>query len=328
MAKQQEGIQINKYVSNSGFCSRREADKLVEQARVTINGQIAMATSRVKMGDKVAVDDEYLKSNKKESLYLAFNKPKGISSTTDANDKTNIISFINYPKRIFPIGRLDKDSNGLILLTADGDIVNKILRVGNNHDKEYLVTVDKAITPEFIQKMSSGVPILETTTLPCKVKQEGSKKFKIILKQGLNRQIRRMCEHLNYDVIELKRTRIMHIELDKLPLGKWRKLTSLEMERLTEKLSNSSKTEEASSTPKVKSNLLEKPKRKFYNYDKKDGNGKPALTFKGTKENTFKPATSNTTKKRVGGGKPPVEKPPAKKVKTAYVPKPSKGRNR
>ncbi len=313
MAKQQEGIQINKYISNSGFCSRREADKLVEQARVTINGNIALATSRVKEGDKIAVDDEYIKSNKKESLYLAFNKPKGISSTTDTNDKTSIISYINYPKRIFPIGRLDKDSEGLILLTDDGDIVNKILRVGNSHDKEYIVTVDKAITPEFIAKMSSGVPVLDTITLPCKVKQESNKKFRITLKQGLNRQIRRMCEHLNYDVVQLQRVRVMNIQLDKLPLGKWRKLTTMEMESLNTKLATSSKTEEASKLPKFKKQIEEKPKRKFYNYDKKD-TGKPiGAKAKGAKTKGKEPIAK-------------VEFNPYKKVKKNTGPKVYKGR--
>ncbi len=244
MKNQQEGIQINKFISNSGFCSRREADKLVEQERVTINKKLALSTSRVQENDKVAIDDEVIKVKKQDSFtYLAFNKPKGITSTTDLGDKSNIISYINYPKRIFPIGRLDKDSEGLILLTDDGDIVNKILRAGNQNEKEYVVVVNKQITPEFISKMSKGVPILDTTTLPCKVKQEGNKKFRIILKQGLNRQIRRMCEYLNYDVISLQRIRIININLDTLPIGKWRKLKDFELSELQKKLINSKKTE-------------------------------------------------------------------------------------
>ena len=248
MKKTTTGIQINKYISNAGFCSRREAEKYIEDARVTINNDIALLTDRVEAGDVVAIDGEKIKTSKKLPLYIAFNKPKGITSTTDLSDKSNIISFINHPKRIFPIGRLDKDSEGLILLTNDGDIVNKILRAGNNHEKEYIVSVDKPITPEFVKRMAGGLPILGTKTQPCVVKQIGSKTFKIILKQGLNRQIRRMCEVLTYKVVSLKRIRIMNIYLKELPVGKWRALSYLEVEALTAMLSNSVKTEEASRT--------------------------------------------------------------------------------
>jgi len=237
---QQEGVQINKYISSSGFCSRREADKLILQGRVSINGNIALPTTRVMDSDKVAVDDETIKNKKKEAFYIAFNKPKGITSTTDLQDKSNIISFINHNRRIFPIGRLDKDSEGLILLTDDGDIVNKILRVENGHEKEYLVTVNKPIAGEFINKMSSGVPILDTVTKPCKVKQEGNKKFRITLTQGLNRQIRRMCEYMGYEVLSLKRVRIMHIHLDDIPVGKFRKLLPVELLKLFETIGDSS----------------------------------------------------------------------------------------
>ena len=237
-----QGIQINKFISSTGFCSRREADILVEQERVTINGKLAKPTSRVGENDKVAVDDEVIKNKKTESLYIAFNKPKGITSTTDEKDKTSITAYINHNKRIFPIGRLDKDSEGLILLTDDGDIVNKILRAGNEHEKEYIVTVDKPVTPEFVIKMAEGVSILDTVTRPCVVKSLGSKKFKIILTQGLNRQIRRMCEALGYKVSELKRVRIMHIGIGDLPLGKWRKLTPTEINRMNEFVKGSSKT--------------------------------------------------------------------------------------
>ncbi|HOZ50902.1 MAG TPA: 23S rRNA pseudouridine(2604) synthase RluF [Chitinophagaceae bacterium] len=238
---QNEGIQINKYISSSGYCSRREADKLIEQGRVMINDKVAKLTQKVTDSDSVSVDFEYIKKKKVQAVYMAFNKPIGITSTTDTNDKTNIISFINYPKRIFPIGRLDKDSEGLILLTNDGDIVNKILRAENNHDKEYLVTVNKGITQEFINHMSNGVEILGTTTLKCKVKQESGKKFRIILKQGLNRQIRRMCEALGYDVQSLVRIRIMNIHLDKLQTGKWRYLSQTEIAELENSLRDSSK---------------------------------------------------------------------------------------
>ncbi|MES2616266.1 MAG: pseudouridine synthase [Bacteroidota bacterium] len=238
----QEGIQINKFISSSGFCSRREADELVEQGRVTINGKLALPTSRVQEEDKVAIDGERVKYSSTDRLYIAFNKPKGVTSTTDPKDKSSIIRFISHNKRIFPIGRLDKDSEGLILLTDDGDIVNKILRAGNAHQKEYTVTVDKPLTPEFIRTMSEGVAILDTVTLPCIVKSLGSKKFKIILTQGLNRQIRRMCDALGYKVQDLVRERVMHIRLKDLPLGKWRKLTQLEIDEMMTYVKDSSKT--------------------------------------------------------------------------------------
>lgn len=230
-----QGIQINKYISNSGFCSRREADKLVENARVTINDDIALPTSRVQTGDVVAIDGEKIKS-KQRPIYIALNKPVGVTSTTDMSDKTNIIRFMNHPKRIFPVGRLDKDSEGLILLTNDGDIVNKILRSSNNNEKEYVVTVDKELTHEMIKQMGSGVRILGEVTKPCYVRQEGQRRFRIILKQGLNRQIRRMCETFGYKVKILKRIRIMHIQLSTLPTGKWRYLTPQEMDELEKAL--------------------------------------------------------------------------------------------
>ena len=239
MKKQEtdQGIQINKYISNAGFCSRREADKLVEEARVTINDDLALSSSRVTVGDIVAIDGEKLKSNQRP-IYIALNKPVGVTSTTDASDKSNIIRFMNHPKRIFPVGRLDKDSEGLILLTNNGDIVNKILRSSNNNEKEYLVTVDKEITYEMIRQMGVGIRILNEVTKPCFVRQEGQRRFRIILKQGLNRQIRRMCESLGYKVKTLKRIRIMHIQLGNLALGKWRYLTPAEMDQLERALEN------------------------------------------------------------------------------------------
>lgn len=240
-------ISLNKFISSTGFCSRREADKLIEQGRVTVNDEPAYPATRVSEDDIVAIDGEPLKVKKKsQTIYMAFNKPVGITSTTDLKDRTNIISFINYPKRIFPVGRLDKDSDGLIFLTNDGDIVNKILRAGNYHEKEYIVTVDKPVTQEFIQKMSTGVRILGQRTQPCVVKQEGSKRFRIILTQGLNRQIRRMCNELDYKVITLTRIRIMHVRLGNLPVGKWRLLTPQEIEEMNRMIASSSKTEEAS----------------------------------------------------------------------------------
>jgi 23S rRNA pseudouridine2604 synthase len=237
MKKQEsdQGIQINKYISNSGFCSRRDADKVVEDARVTINEDIALPTSRVQTGDVVAIDGEKIKS-KQRPIYIALNKPVGVTSTTDMSDKTNIIRFMNHPKRIFPVGRLDKDSEGLILLTNDGDIVNKILRSSNNNEKEYVVTVDKELTHEMIKQMGTGVRILGEVTKPCYIRQEGQRRFRIILKQGLNRQIRRMCETFGYKVKTLKRIRIMHIQLGTLPTGKWRYLTPQEMDELEKAL--------------------------------------------------------------------------------------------
>lgn len=227
----EEGIQINKYISNSGFCSRREAEKLIEQARVTVNDELVMLTARVFSGDEVAIDGERIKNNQK-SIYIALHKPVGITSTTELSDKTNIISFINHPKRIFPVGRLDKDSEGLILLTNNGDIVNKILRECNNNEKEYVVFVDKELTPEMIKQMGVGVRILGERTKPCYIRMEGSRRFRIILKQGLNRQIRRMCEVFGYKVKTLKRIRIMHITLGNLAVGKWRYLTAAEISQL------------------------------------------------------------------------------------------------
>ena len=239
MKKQEtdQGIQINKYISNAGFCSRREADKLVEEARVTINDDLALSASRVMVGDIVAIDGEKLKSNQRP-IYIALNKPVGVTSTTDDSDKSNIIRFMNHPKRIFPVGRLDKDSEGLILLTNNGDIVNKILRSSNNNEKEYLVTVDKEITYEMIRQMGVGIRILNEVTKPCFVRQEGQRRFRIILKQGLNRQIRRMCDELGYKVKSLKRIRIMHIQLGNLAVGKWRYLTPAEIDQLERALEN------------------------------------------------------------------------------------------
>ena len=236
-------ISLNKYISDSGFCSRREADKYIEQCRVSINGKDAHKGNRVKDGDEVRIDGEPIKRKKQSaSVYLAFNKPKGITCTTDQKDKTNIIDFINYKTRIFPVGRLDKRSDGLIFLTNDGDIVNKILRAGNGHEKEYMVTVDKPVNVDFITKMRSGVRILGEVTQKCFVKQEGNNLFRIILTQGLNRQIRRMCEALGYNVTSLRRIRIMNITLSNLPQGKWRYFTPDEIETINKMVAGSSKT--------------------------------------------------------------------------------------
>lgn len=240
-----DSMRINKFISDKGICSRREADKLIDQKRITINGKIAEMGSKVSSKDEIRLDGKLL-NDKEEKVYLALNKPVGIVCTTEKAVKNNIVDFINYPKRIFHIGRLDKDSEGLIFLTNDGDIVNKILRAGNNHEKEYVVTVDKPINKEFIKGMSSGVRILNTITKPCIVKKEGSHSFRIILTQGLNRQIRRMCEVFGYHVTKLKRVRIMNVTLKDLPTGKWRYLTADELKIINKLTSSSIKTEEAS----------------------------------------------------------------------------------
>ncbi len=234
---------INKYLSEVGYCSRRVADCLIEEGKVTINGEIPEMGTKVEDGDQVEVEGQRIeKSTKHEKIYLVFNKPAGIVCTTDRRvESDNIIDFIKYPTRIFPIGRLDKPSEGLIFLTNDGDIVNKILRARNNHEKEYIVSVNRPINRDFIQSMSNGVEILDTITKNCFVKQLGPKKFRIILTQGLNRQIRRMCEYLGYRVKSLKRVRIMNIKLD-VSTGEYREFTKKELFELNELLKNSSKT--------------------------------------------------------------------------------------
>ncbi|MEO6832488.1 MAG: 23S rRNA pseudouridine(2604) synthase RluF [Chitinophagaceae bacterium] len=221
-------ISLNKYISDSGFCSRREADKYIDQGRVTINDDVAIPGNRVKAGDDVCVDGERV-GKKKAVVYLAYNKPVGVTSTTDRKDKTNIIDAIHFPQRIFPVGRLDKDSEGLILLTNEGNIVNKILRAGNAHEKEYVVTVDKPVTHEFITAMQRGVRIIGETTLPCKVQPLGQFGFRITLVQGLNRQIRRMCAAFDYKVKSLRRLRIMNIQLGNLKIGQHRLLSPEEI---------------------------------------------------------------------------------------------------
>ncbi|WP_439559605.1 23S rRNA pseudouridine(2604) synthase RluF [Dyadobacter sp.] len=240
-----ELTRINKFISETGYCSRREADKLIEQGKVTLNGKVAVLGDKASAADDVRVNGKPLKA-KKAGVYIAFNKPVGITCTTEKNVKGNIIDYIRHKKRIFPIGRLDKPSEGLIFLTSDGDIVNKILRAGNNHEKEYVVTVNKPITDGFIERMGAGVPVLGTVTRKCVVEKEGSFVFRIILTQGLNRQIRRMCEFLGYQVTKLKRVRIMNVTLDGLPVGKWRDLTDAEMAEINAAVESSVKTQEGS----------------------------------------------------------------------------------
>jgi len=236
-------ININKYISDTGICSRREAEKYIVEERVTINNIIAKLGNRVNPGDVVKVDGEKLKVVTND-IYIAFNKPVGIICTTELKIKNNIIQYINHPKRMFPIGRLDKESEGLIFLTNDGNIVNKILRAGNNHEKEYIVTVDKPINDNFIERMSNGIPMLGTVTNKCKVEMQSTYVFKIILTQGLNRQIRRMCSFCGYEVRKLKRVRIMNIGLKNLKLGEWREFTAQEIDGILKMVATSSKTNE------------------------------------------------------------------------------------
>lgn len=251
----QSSTRLNKFISESGICSRREADRLIEQGKVYINGRKAKIGDVVRPGDKVNADGQWLEEKTAEDfIFIAFNKPVGITSTTEISDKTNIIDYINHSQRIFPIGRLDKDSQGLIFLTNDGDIVNKILRAGNKHEKEYLVTVNKPITKEFIAGMGNGVPILGEITKKCLVTQESPFVFRIVLIQGLNRQIRRMCEYFGYEATKLERVRIMNIRLKGLPLGDWRDLDEEEIASIFKMLEHSSSegSERTKSTPAAK----------------------------------------------------------------------------
>lgn len=239
------GTRLNKFISETGICSRREADTLIEDGQVKVNGQVAGMGLRVTADDQVTVRGKLLRP-KPQAVYLVYNKPVGITCTTEQHVAGNIVDAVNYPARIFPIGRLDKPSEGLILLTNDGDIVNKILRAGNAHEKEYVVSVDKPITEVFVKKMASGVPILDTITQPCKVRQLSANSFNIVLTQGLNRQIRRMAEYLGFNVTRLKRVRIMNIRLGELKVGQWRQLSETEMATIESLLAGSSKTAEAS----------------------------------------------------------------------------------
>jgi 23S rRNA pseudouridine2604 synthase len=240
-------VRLNKFIAESGRCSRREADLWIERGRVRINGAPATLGTRVAPGDRVEVDGKVVAAARKEdAVYIAYNKPVGVVCVTDLRERNNIIGAVGHPRRIFPVGRLDKASEGLILLTSDGDIVNRILRAGNGHEKEYVVQVDRPIDGRFLRQMQEGVPILDTVTRPCRIRQDGSDTFTILLTQGLNRQIRRMCEALGYDVRRLRRTRVMHITLGDLPPGRWRDLDARELAELRRSLSGSVGTEEAS----------------------------------------------------------------------------------
>ena len=245
MSDENKLTRLNKYLSEHGFCSRREADRLIEQGRIRVNGELPALGTKVSDVDEITINGKLLNA-RPETVYIAFNKPIGITCTTDPNKKDNIVDFIKFPTRIFHIGRLDKPSEGLIFLTNDGDIVNKILRAGNNHEKEYIVTIDQPVTDEFVSRMSNGINILDTVTQNCFVEKISQYVFRIILKQGLNRQIRRMCEALDYEVTKLKRVRIMNVTLDGIGVGEWRYLTKDEMEEINRMVATSSKTEEAS----------------------------------------------------------------------------------
>jgi len=255
---EQKGVRINKFLSEVGYCSRREADKLLEQGRITINGKLPELGTRVFPTDEVRVNGKRILEKEEEKIYLAVNKPVGIECTTNQSVAGNIVDFVNYPERIFPVGRLDKDSEGLIIMTNDGDIVNKILRARNNHEKEYIVTVDKTITDRFITRMGNGVPILDTVTKECRVERISNTTFRIFLTQGLNRQIRRMCEYFDYTVVALKRIRIMNISLD-VPVGKYREITKAEMTELNRLIGESTKTEEGSLPKAPKSTVNKTP---------------------------------------------------------------------
>lgn len=233
-----DSVRLNKAISDSGYCSRREADTLIEKGRVTVNGEKSSLGDRVMPGDEVRVDDKLITENTAE-VFIMLNKPVGITCTTDTRFDDNVVDFIKHPERIFPVGRLDKPSEGLLLLTNQGDIVNKILRAGNKHEKEYIVKVDRHVTDEFIKRMGSGIPILETVTKRCKVERISRFEFRIILVQGLNRQIRRMCEYLGYEVVALQRIRIMNLELGNLAVGEWRDLTTEELNSLKDSVKDS-----------------------------------------------------------------------------------------
>jgi 23S rRNA pseudouridine2604 synthase len=248
MSHHPDSTRLNKAISDSGYCSRRQADSLIEQGVIAVNGIVSGLGDRVMPGDEITINGKPLKSTEKE-VFIAFNKPIGITCTTDRHIEGNIIDYINHPERIFPIGRLDKPSEGLIFLTNDGDIVNKILRAGNQHEKEYIVTVDRPITEDFVMRMSNGIPILDTVTKKCKVERISRFVFRIVLIQGLNRQIRRMCEYLGYEVTALKRIRIMNVDLDNLPVGHWRDLSKEELDTIKNMVQESKKTA-ASENPK------------------------------------------------------------------------------
>lgn len=319
---QDTGKRLNKFISETGFCSRREADRLIEQGRVTINGLVPEMGTKVQSGDDVRVDDKPISATVDKPIYIALNKPTGITCTTERDIPGNIVDFVGHKKRIFPIGRLDKPSDGLIFLTNDGDIVNKILRAGNNHEKEYVVRVDKPISDDFINKMSSGVNILDTVTLPCKVVKETKYSFRIVLTQGLNRQIRRMCEALGYEVFKLRRVRIMNISLDGIPNGQWRYLTDAEVSEILAMCEGSSGTEEASKMDAKGKRIRRATDAKLFdsreeNQESKARRNQKQRTFKGRNAEEFRHAP-NSKKGRNSDQQAESKGKPAKK--TFYKP--------
>ncbi len=280
---------LNKAISDSGICSRREADRLIENGKVLVNGKIASVGTKVFPKDQIRVNGHLLEE-RDETVYLAFNKPVGVTCTTDLSERDNIVAYVNYPSRIFNVGRLDKDSEGLIFLTNDGDIVNKILRSGNKHEKEYVVTVNKSITEEFEKKMATGVPILGVVTKKCKFVKETDTRFRITLVQGLNRQIRRMCEALGYEVEKLKRVRIMNITLEGLPTGDWRMFTQQEIDEMNKSLEESVGVEK--STPKKEASKKASGQKK---------QAAKAPSHSGTTKHSNKSSSPKPSKKSVGG---------------------------
>ncbi|TCD10900.1 23S rRNA pseudouridine(2604) synthase RluF [Pedobacter frigidisoli] len=303
---------LNKFISESGLCSRREADRFIEKGNVFINGKRAKIGDQVLAGDRVMVNGHNIEPKEESNfILLAFNKPVGITSTTESNIKDNIVDYVNHSERIFPIGRLDKDSSGLIFLTNNGDIVNKILRAGNKHEKEYLVTVNKPITEDFIFEMSNGVPILGVNTRKCKVRQIGPFVFNIILIQGLNRQIRRMCEHFGYEVTKLERTRIMNINLKGIPTGEFRELSEEELNGIMKSVEKSSS--EAASKPKNT-----KKKTNSWEEISETKQDQPKKSFKPSK-----PAQKSAGKKSTGHSS---AKPPAKSGSSNRNARPAKGK--
>ena len=302
------GIWLNKFISESGLCSRRVADKYIEQGHVFINGKRAQKGDQVLNGDRVRVNGQELEPRQDEDLvFIAFNKPVGVVSTTEKNTVDNIVDYVNHSARIFPIGRLDKDSQGLIFLTNNGDMVNKILRAGNNHEKEYVVTVNKVFNDSFIESMASGVPILGVTTKKCKVTAEGAKTFRIILKQGLNRQIRRMCEHFGFEVTKLERVRIMNISVTGIPQGHWRDLTEKEMEEIN-KLTKDSSSEVVKKTPPAPAKKKPAPDMRFADPEpprsrmgRAPSNGEGRKPKPDTRFSDAKPYSDRSGKKTTGG---------------------------
>lgn len=327
----ENGKRLNKFISETGYCSRREADRLIEQGRVTINGKVPEMGTKVVAGDDVRVNGNPISAQTEKPIYIALNKPTGITCTTEHDIPGNIVDFVGHKKRIFPIGRLDKPSDGLIFLTNDGDIVNKILRAGNNHEKEYVVRVDKPISDEFIKKMSSGVNILDTVTLPCKVTRETKYSFRIVLTQGLNRQIRRMCEALGYEVFKLRRVRIMNISLDGIPNGQWRYLADAEVAEILAMCEDSSSTEEASKVDGKGHRIRRATDAKLFdsreeNQESKARRNQKQRTFKGRNADEFRHAPNSKKGSKYGskdnrdGGKFSDSKGKPNKGKTFYKP--------